>query len=143
MIRFALLIAILGISSYFDVKERTIPNRLIYSGLLISLVINIVTKNFSNIKTALIIYLVLRVIYKIDKDIFPGGDIKMLTFIALIGGYDFFVKSLYYIIIFTIPMLIYFFIKEKIKKEKQTIPLAVPMFLSSLCMGVLHIAKIF
>lgn len=123
------LLSILGMAAYFDYKERIVPNKLIYSGLVIGALMAVLQKEYNKIFAAIFIFLLLYLLFYKFRVLLPGGDIKALTFIVIAKGYDFFIQSLYFIIIFLIPLWIFYAIKEKRENEKQIIPLVVPMLL--------------
>lgn len=132
MIKDFLFIGILGIAACYDLKERIVPNKLIYSGIIVGAVSSVISKEYDKIIAAILVFLFLYVIFYKFIVILPGGDIKALVFITLIKGTSFLVESMYPMIIFTIPLWIYYWIKEKKSKTSEYIPLVVPMFLGCL-----------
>lgn len=132
MVNSIILIVILGIAAYYDWKERIVPNKLIFLGLGLGIALAIANKDYDKIVAAILVFLVLYLAFYHFKVIIPGGDIKVLVFTVLLKGSDFFITSLYTIMILTIPMWFYYYFKKNKTPKDKVIPLVVPIFIGCL-----------
>lgn len=80
-----MITSLLLLASYIDIKKRIIPDTINIIILIIAIVIN--KGNIkNNIIPALIIFLITYIVAYITNDGFGGGDIKLLTALALYIG---------------------------------------------------------
>ncbi|MBT9147399.1 MAG: hypothetical protein DDT32_01154 [Syntrophomonadaceae bacterium] len=77
----------LAAASYWDLKERRIPNKLIIIGLAIGLVLYALGRSAPDAIVAfLFIFTVMFIAYSINASAIGGGDVKLAAVIALFLG---------------------------------------------------------
>lgn len=129
MIRIIILILIIGIAAYYDYKKRIVPDKLIFPAIFLGMVTSLIDKEISKIVAAILLYFFLYLfLYK--PGILPGGDIKVLVFILTLTDWEFLFKVVYSTMIFTIPLYIYYLIKQRKNGKKEIIPLVIPIFIA-------------
>lgn len=134
--RMIFLIVVMAIAAVTDIKNRMIPNRLIIPSIVVALVLQIFANNWINIVLAIVGFVFLGLLYTANTNFIGGGDIKLIIFTIMILG-PAFKEYIYLFAIYTILVLIIYFIKEKITKEKQVLPLALSMLMASVTQIVL------
>ncbi|EOD01420.1 prepilin peptidase [Caldisalinibacter kiritimatiensis] len=124
-----ILILVVGIAAYYDYKKRIVPDKLIFPSIFIGITIALINKEISKIVAAILLYFFLY-LFLYRTRIIPGGDIKVLVFIFTLTDWEFLFKVVYSTMIFTIPLYIYYLIKQSKNGKKEIIPLVVPIFLA-------------
>lgn len=82
-----ILLGYMGVASYWDLKERRIPNKLILIGLAIGLVLHALGRTAPDAIAAFsFIFLVMFIAYNINAAAIGGGDVKLAAVIALFLG---------------------------------------------------------
>lgn len=86
-IAIVLLLAYMGVASYFDLKERRIPNKLILVGLGVGLVLYALGLSAPDgVNAAILVFVVMFIAYSINISAIGGGDVKLAVVIALFLG---------------------------------------------------------
>ena len=130
-IRIAILLLFLIITSYTDIKERIVPDKLVYAFIAIGLLLNLYEQDFFSIGLGAAIFILGLAAYY--TGVFGGGDIKAFAGIVLIlpfyEGHLFFIHNLILAALFTLTFYsIYYssklFLNKKIDLSKSKKELA-------------------
>lgn len=117
------------IAAVTDIKSRIIPNKLLISAAVVSLLISGyrgLFVLFMRLAAAIALFIVLYFfIYK--NGFLPGGDMKAFVFIMLCLGPRLFVDLVGYMAIPTIMVMLFYLIR----KGEISIPYALPMCIAS------------
>jgi Flp pilus assembly protein protease CpaA len=123
-----LTVSVAAVAAVTDTKKRIIPNRLVFPAIGLALFLQLIQQRLDHLIIAMIGCSLLYLLYTFIPNFIGGGDIKLIFFLALMIGPD--MSSLIYATaIYTAVVWVYFYIKELRTKEKQFLPLALPLFL--------------
>ena len=125
------IVSVTAFCAVTDIMKRKIPNRFIIPCILIGLVIQLVQLNILSIGIAILAYIIMITIYSINSDLIGGGDIYLITFLFMMFGTKIEVL-LFPSLIYTVGLIIIYWFIQLVKKERQTIPLAVSLFAATL-----------
>lgn len=138
MLGLIITMAVTGVAAIYDLKERRVPNKLVFPAICLALVYNLCLFNTDNLIIALIALTMLLIVYFTSEKYIGGGDVKLIVFVTMMAGGE--IKIIItYMCLYIIAMLPYYFIKELKTKQKQFVPFAVPLFLGVLTNAILGV----
>ncbi len=100
VVKSCVLLCLLLISLYEDLKMRRIPNTVTISGMISGIIINLTGQGFLgllfSLKGIFIAFLLLSIPFMIGG--LGGGDVKLVMAVGAIMGTDFVLKSIVYVV---------------------------------------------
>lgn len=126
-----LLISVMVVLAITDIKKRELPNKVLIPAIVVAVLLQAITLNVLNVVIGLGTYIILFILYMINKKIIGGGDIKLLCLMSLILG-PMMREVLIIAVGYTMILIAYYFVKEKVTGKEQIVPLAVSLLASVL-----------
>lgn len=117
------LIIILIISSITDIKKRIIPNKLIVSGAVLGIYLNIANSTKEIIFFSITVFIILLL-----SPLKSGGDVKLLTLCVLYLGYE---ANKFFIILALVMFTVMIYKKFK-NQAIKSLPLAPFIFVATI-----------
>lgn len=125
------LISVMVVLAITDIKKRELPNKVLIPAIVVAVLLQAITLNVLNVVIGLGTYIILFILYMINKKIIGGGDIKLLCLMSLILG-PMMREVLTIAAGYTMILIAYYFVKEKVTGKEQIVPLAVSLLASVL-----------
>lgn len=125
------LMSVMVVLAITDIKKRELPNKVLIPAIVVAVLLQVITLNIINVVIGLVTYIILFILYMINKKIIGGGDIKLLCLMSLILG-PMMREVLTIAVGYTMILIAYYFVKEKMTGKEQIVPLAVSLLASVL-----------
>jgi len=123
----AITILVCSIAVGYDCKYRTIPDWLVLPYLVLGLVLSLAQHGFILLAIFIAGFLVCEVLFRLG--VFGGGDLKLLLGLAAVEGLSFCLRAFYFSLLASLPLFVFYMIKEKSRKVK--VPYAVAILVNS------------
>ncbi len=121
------ILLILILAAYFDIKARTIPDYLTLPFIIFGIFLTIYNKGFLyGLGLIVITFLVAEILFRLK--VFGGGDLKLFIMLIFLLGVTPALLTIYISMLFSLPVFLFYAVKEKTRKPK--IPFAVPLLFS-------------